>query len=84
MPFVNIGLRQSLPGARADAVWALALRKDAEGLRILIDRLATSRHCVGDEDTAEEILDLDLIVNARESPNSARDRKSSTLLPAAA
>jgi HEAT repeat protein len=45
---------------RDEAVWALALRKDLQGLQLLIDRLFAEEYCQGDEATAEEILDVDL------------------------
>jgi HEAT repeat protein len=51
-------LDDTFSDARDEAVWALALRKDPQGLQLLIDRLSAEPRCRTDKDTAEEILDL--------------------------
>jgi HEAT repeat protein len=52
-------LADSVREVRDEAVWGLALRKDSEGLRILLDRLSSGEWVAGDEMTAAEILELE-------------------------
>jgi len=52
--------------ARDEAVWGLAKRKDAQGLRMLIDRLSAEEWIEGDEMAAAETLDLPLHTPAEE------------------
>jgi HEAT repeat protein len=50
-------LDDSFSDVRAEAIWGLALRKDPEGLRLLLDRLDAEEWAPGDEMTAGDILD---------------------------
>lgn len=52
-------LQDSYEEARSEAVWGLAVRKDPEGLRMLLDRLTSDRWRDGDETAAAEALDTD-------------------------
>jgi len=53
-------LNDSLIDARNEAVWGLALRRDPEGLQLLLESLETEEGPAGDEMVAAEILDLPL------------------------
>lgn len=52
-------LQDSYEEARSEAVWGLAVRKDPQGLRILLDRLTSEKWREGDETAAAEALDAD-------------------------
>ncbi len=51
-------LNDSFEEARSEAVWGLARRKDPEGLRILLERLASETWEEGDGMSAAEVLDV--------------------------
>ncbi len=51
-------LHDSFKDVHDEALWGLALRRDAQGLGLLLTRLEADHHLAGDEMTACEILDL--------------------------
>jgi HEAT repeat protein len=61
-PEIRTALRKrlddSFADARAEAIWGLAIRKDPQGLKLLLDRLDGDNWTQGDEIAAEETLDL--------------------------
>lgn len=61
-PEIRDALRKRLDDtyedARAEAIWGLAIRKDPQGLELLLERLETEEWTSGDETAAEETLDL--------------------------
>jgi HEAT repeat protein len=61
-PLVRAALRKRLKdrcrGARSEAIWGLARRKDKEGLQLLLSRLEGNARSWGDEMAASEALNL--------------------------
>jgi HEAT repeat protein len=51
-------LQDPFEDARAEAIWGLAVRRDPEGLRLLLDRLSAETWWAGDECAAATILGL--------------------------
>lgn len=51
-------LKDSYANAQDEAIWGLALRQDRVGLELLLERLNAEDWKPGDEEAAEEILDL--------------------------
>jgi HEAT repeat protein len=51
-------LDDSYEEARREAIWGLALRKDALGVKLLLEHLESEEWWTGDEDAAEELLGL--------------------------
>lgn len=62
-PEIRAALRERLgdpfEAARSEAVWGLAHRKDATGLRLLLERLQAETRQPGDEMAAAETLNVD-------------------------
>lgn len=61
-PEISAALRRRLEDnyeeARREAIWGLAKRQDALGLRLLLDHLESESWWSGDEDAAQEVLSL--------------------------
>ncbi len=55
---IRARLQDNFEDARDEAVWALALRRDPQGLRLLLNRLEADHYKSGDESTACNVLDL--------------------------
>ncbi len=66
-------LADSYRGARDEAIWGLARRKDQQGLRILVDRLSADEWMEGDEMAAAEALDLPYDIPAEQLRNGLQE-----------
>lgn len=54
-------LNDTCEAVHQEAIWGLAIRKDLEGMRILLDRFETDKAVMGDQEAAEYLLEKENI-----------------------